>query len=97
MPHLTLTSQEVAVLRGTSRRGDPDAGFQELLTTLEALVDGKTGRIFISQHTLELIQRYGAGSGSLTWQAALFRIFGRTLGDSLGKKRDQSGRLTRPE
>lgn len=97
MPHLTLTSQEVAVLHGTSRRGDSDAGFQELLSTLEALVDGKTGRIFTSQHTLELIQRYGAGSGSLTWQAARFRIFGRTLGDSLGKKRDQSGRLTCPE
>lgn len=96
MPHLTLTPQEVAMLKSAARKGDPDAGFQELLTTLEALVDGSSGRMFVSQNTLELVQRYGAGSGSLTWQAILFRVFARTLGDSLGRKRDETGRLTKP-
>lgn len=97
MPHLTLTSQEVAILKNATRKGDPDQGFQELLSTLEALVDGKSGRVFLSQHTLDLIQRYGAGSGSMTWKGILLRIFGRTLGSTLGRNRDESGRLTKPE
>lgn len=94
MPDLALSNHEIAVLKSALRKGDPDPGFQELLLTLDRLLNPATGRIYLSQNTLELIQRYGYGSGNMTWKGTLYAIFGRALGETLGRKRDQTGRLT---
>jgi len=94
MPYVTLSKTEMAILRNAARKGDTDLGYQELLMTLNSLLDESTGSVYISQTTLDLIQRYGAGGCSkLSWQGTLHSIFGRSLGDSLGRKRDDSGRL----
>jgi hypothetical protein len=93
MPHVALTREESALLHGAARRGDVDRGFQELLQTLCNLMDRKTNEIFISDHILELIQRYGSASSNPTWASLLRNVFRRSLGDDLGRKRDSSGRL----
>lgn len=97
MPYVALSKTEMAILRNAARKGDADLGFQELLMTLNGLLE-ETGSLYISQSTLDLIQRYGAGGCSkLSWQGTLHSIFGRTLGESLGRKRDESGRLIQAE
>jgi hypothetical protein len=93
MPKIALTKEEIALLKGAARRGDVDSGFQELLQTLCNLLDSETGEIFISQHTMAIVQLYGTGSGHPTWRGLLRCIFQRTLGDDLGRRRESSGRL----
>jgi len=98
MPYVTLSKTEMAILRNAARKGDADMGYQELLMTLNSLLDDATGSLYISQTTLDLIQRYGAGGCSkLSWQGTLHSIFGRSFGDTLGRKRDDSGRLIQTE
>jgi hypothetical protein len=98
MPSVTLTKTEIAILRNAARKGDADAGYHELLLTLDSLLDESTGGLFLSQSTLDLIQRYGAGGcAKLSWQGTLHSIFVRSLGEALGRKRDDSGRLIQTE
>jgi len=98
MPYVTLSKTEMAILRNAARKGDADMGYQELLMTLNSLLDDTTGSLYISQTTLDLIQRYGAGGCSkLSWQGTLHSIFGRSFGETLGRKRDDSGRLIQTE
>jgi len=98
MPYVTLSKTEMAILRNAARKGDADMGYQELLMTLSSLLEDNTGSLYISQTTLDLIQRYGAGGCSkLSWQGTLHSIFGRSFGDALGRRRDDSGRLIQNE
>lgn len=98
MPIVTLTKTEVAILRNAARKGDSDLGYQELLMTLNGLLEEPTGKLYVSQSTLDLIQRYGAGGCSkLSWQGTLHSIFVRSFGDALGRRRDDSGRLIQTE
>ena len=85
MSYVTLNKVEIAVLKNSVRRGDADAGFQELLVALDRLLDNNTGQMFISEQTLDLIKQYG--SGKLSWHGTLFAIFGRTMGEVLSRKR----------
>ena len=98
MANVTLSKTEMAILRNAARKGDTDMGYQELLMTLNGLLEESTGNLYISQTTLDLIQRYGAGGCSkLSWQGTLHSIFKRSFGESLGRKRDDSGRLIQTE
>ena len=81
MPHVTLTKQEIAVLKNAIRRGDSDPGFQELLVTLDRLLDMSTSQLFLSEDTLALIRLYSVGSRNPSWHAILFAILGRTVAD----------------
>ena len=85
MSYVTLNKVEIAVLKNTVRRGDPDLGFQELLVTLDRQLDENTGQLYVSEQTRELIVRYGGGK--LSWHGVLFAILGRTMGDALNRKR----------
>ncbi len=85
MSYVTLNKVEIAVLKNSARRGDPDPGFQDLLMALDAQLDENTGRLFVSEQTRELIQRYGGGK--LSWHGTLHAILGRTMGDLLIRNR----------
>jgi hypothetical protein len=93
MPRVSLTREEATLLNSAARRGDVDQGFQDLLQTLCSLLDRQTNEIFISNHILEIIQRYGSSSANPTWAGLLHNVFRRSLGDNLGRKPDESGRL----
>ena len=94
MAYVTLNQKEIATLKSVARRGDGDAGYQELLSTLDRLLNERTGEIYISTSTLATLQRYGTGKASKpSWQGAIFSIFGRTMGESLGGELDQNGHL----
>jgi len=94
MAYVTLNQKEIATLKGVARRGDENPGFQELLSLLDRLLNENTGEIYISTSTLATLQRYGTGKGSKpSWQGAIFSIFGRTMGESLGGELDDNGHL----
>lgn len=95
MATIKLNIVEIAILKSAARKGDPDEGFAELLLTLVRLTDDATGEIFVSQNTLELIQRYGGGGGRLAWSGILFSIFGRSMGATLGRRKEESQNLIR--
>lgn len=85
MSYVTLNKVEIAVLKNSVRRGDSDPGFHELLVTLDRQLDENTGQLYVSEQTREMIVRYG--SGKLSWHGLLFAVLGRTLGDSINRKR----------
>ncbi len=97
MANLNLTPVEVAILRSASRRGDPDMEYSDLLQTLNGLCDSHTGGMFVAKKTLEEIQNFGLDRKNPRWQATLFSIFRRTLGDRLGRDQAASGPLLEHE
>jgi hypothetical protein len=97
MSNLTLNKVEIAMLKGAVRRGDSDQNFNELLMTLDGLLNEKSGQMYVSQNTLDLIQKFGLGPGTRTWRAILHGVFARSLGDQFGRVQDESGKLTERE
>ena len=98
MSYITLNQKEIATLKGVARRGDENQGYQELMSMLDRLLNERTGEIYVSTSTLAMIQRYGSGDSSKpNWQASIFTIFGRTMGESLGGQLDKNGHLIRVE
>jgi hypothetical protein len=94
MAYITLNQKEIATLKSVARRGDENKGYQELLCLLDRLLNENTGEIYVSTSTLAIIQRYGSGETSKpSWQGAIFTIFGRTMGESLGSQLDKNGHL----
>jgi hypothetical protein len=93
MSYINLNKREVALLESAVRRGDEDEGFEELLITLVRLTNIDSGEIFIPKPMLSLIQRYGGSSSKPVWRATLHSIFGRSMGESFGRKAEKSDRL----
>jgi hypothetical protein len=93
MSYIKLNIRELAQLESAVRKGDEDEGFQELLLTLERLTDSDSGEIFIPRHIADLIQRYGGSGGKPIWRATLHAIFGRSMGETFGRKPEKSDRL----
>ena len=85
MSTVTLNKREVALLKSAARRGDDNSNFQSLLARLDKLVNDRTGQIEIPPDLMELIHRYGADVGKMSWRGTLYSIFGRTLGHSFGE------------
>jgi hypothetical protein len=85
MSSIVLNKREVALLKSAARRGDDNAHFQELLMRLDKLVNDRTGHIQIPPDLMELIHRYGADIGKMSWRGTLYTIFGRTMGNSFGQ------------
>ena len=52
---------------------------------LDKLVNDRTGHMQIPPDLMELIHRYGADIGKLSWRGTLYTIFGRTMGNSFGQ------------
>lgn len=97
MANLILNPVEMAILQNEARRGDPDENYSDFLQTLESLCDKRTGGMHISKTTLAQIQEFGLDRRNPRWQAILFSVFRRTLGDHLGRDRDDSGSLVKHE
>lgn len=93
MSYINLNKREIAQLESAVRKGDEDEDFQELLVTLDRLLNLETGEIFIPRHIADLIQRYGGSGGKPVWRAALHSIFGRTMGETFGRKAEKSDKL----
>lgn len=85
MSTVILNKREVALLKSAARKGDDNANFQDLLFRLDKLVNDRTGQIQIPPDLMELIHRYGADVGKLSWRGTLYSIFGRTMGNSFGQ------------
>jgi len=85
MSTVLLNKREVALLKSAARKGDDNAHFQEILVRLDKLVNDRTGQIQIPPDLMELIHKYGADVGKLSWRGTLFSIFGRTMGGSFGQ------------
>jgi len=97
MANLILNEVEVAILRSEARRGDQDEGYSDFLQTLDSLCDSQNFGMHISKNTLTQIQEYGLDRKNPRWQAILMSIFRRTLGEQLGRERDEGGSLIRPQ
>lgn len=97
MANLILNEVEVAILRSEARRGDPDEAYSDLLQTLDSLCDHRNYGMHISKTTLAQIQEFGLDRKNPRWQAILMSIFRRTLGERLGRERDESGSLIEPQ
>lgn len=81
-----LDPSEISELDRQAPNTKANGGWQNLLVTLQCLVDRQTGRLVLSLELLEKIRRYAFRYRRGGWQARLLRIFGRTLGPNLDGK-----------
>jgi len=82
---LILNATEMGILFRQDPATKDDGGWQRLLVTLQELTDQATGEITIPPRILERIQRYAFDYGNGGWEDRLTEIFGRTLGQTLGR------------
>ena len=81
-----LTDEELGELRGQDPDTKGGGGFQALLVALQDKVPhGRRLDLTISDR--ERIARYAHDYKSGGWQARLRKVFGRTLGADLGRKK----------
>lgn len=85
MRTVTLNEAERNLLHEQDPATESDGGFQKLLITLQYLVDDATGTIELPDVLLERIPRYAFDYGNGGWENRLKSIFGRALGDQLGR------------
>ena len=85
MRMVTLNDEERNVLLQQDPGTESDGGFQKLMITLQYLLDEATGTIELPEVLLERIPRYAFDYGNGGWETRLKSIFGRTLGDRLGR------------
>jgi len=60
-------------------------GWQSLLEGLQGKVNSQTGEITLTDTDLERIQRYAFDYGNGGWESRLIAVFGRHLGQKLGR------------
>jgi len=80
-----LNPEELELLFRQDPATKDDGGWQRLLVTLQELTDETTGEIVIPPRIIERIQRYAFDYGQGGWEERLVGIFGRNLGDRLGR------------
>ena len=85
MRTVTLNDEEKNILQRQDPASESDGGFQNLLVTLQYLLDEKTGTIELPSILLERIPRYAFDYGNGGWEERLKSIFARTLGQNLGR------------
>ena len=78
-----LDASEIAELDRQHPSSKAKGGWQNLLVTLQCLVDRQTGRLVLTSTLVERIKRYAFNYRKGGWQARLQRIFSRTLGPTL--------------
>jgi hypothetical protein len=84
---ITLTVGELAELDRQNPATKANGGFQGLLVTLQQKVDRFTRELVLDGRDLDRIARYAFDYKRGGWQGRLTRIFGRTLGPTLGRVR----------
>jgi hypothetical protein len=83
---IVLTLEELAELDRQSPATKNKGGFQGLLVTLQQKVNRFTRELVLDARDLERIARYAFDYKRGGWQGRLTRIFGRTLGPTLGRR-----------
>jgi len=78
-----LNPSEIAELDRQAPNTKANGGWQNLLVTLQCLVDRQIGRLVLTSTLVERIQTYAFNYRKGGWQARLQRICGRTLGPNL--------------
>ncbi len=78
-----LNMSEIAELDRQAPNTKAKGGWQNLLVTLQCLVDRQTGRLVLTSTLLERIHRYAFNYRKGGWQARLQRIFRSDLGPTL--------------
>lgn len=81
---MRFNPSEIAELDRQAPKTKSYGGWQQLLVTLQDQLDRSSGCLVLSPPLLERIQRYAFRYRNGGWQARLKRIFGRTLGPTLG-------------
>jgi hypothetical protein len=86
MKWVVLNQQEIAVLdeQDPSTRGD--GGFQRLMVDLQNRLRRSTSELKLTDDDLQRIPQYAFDYKQGGWEDRLVRIFGRTLGPSLGRE-----------
>lgn len=82
---VTLSAAEIAILFRQDASTKEDGGFQSLLVSLQEKINRTTGVIDLSESDLERIPRYAFDYGNGGWENRLVGIFGRVLGNRLGR------------
>ena len=85
MRTVTLNEEEQEILFRQDPSSASDGGFQNLLVTLQSLLNESTGEIQLPPIILERIPRYAFDYRNGGWEDRLKVIFSRTLGDNLGR------------
>lgn len=80
-----LSPQEVEVLFRQDPATDGDGGWQNLLIGLQRKANRTTAAITLDDADLDRIPRYAFDYGKGGWEERLKAVFGRHLGDSLGR------------
>jgi hypothetical protein len=83
-----LNEDEVALLFEQDPRSRSEGGFQNFLVKLQEKTNRNTGYIDLTTSDLERIARLAFDYRQGGWQNQLRRIFGRLLGENLGRDRD---------
>jgi hypothetical protein len=82
---VTLNPDEVTILFRQDPKTKGDGGYQSLLVKLQKRVDPTTRAIDLKFNDLEKIARYAFDYGHGGWEDRLVSIFGRVLGNKLGR------------
>jgi hypothetical protein len=85
MTTVTLNKYEMDVLFEQRPSTENDGGWQKLMIKLQRACDRTTGVIQIEADTLARISKYAFDMGHGGWEDRLIKVFGRTLGSSLGR------------
>ena len=82
---IELTAEEFAELHRQNPATKRDGGWQSLLVGLQRSVIPGTRTIRLTKAQLEQIARYAFDYGKGGWETRLLAIFGRALGNNLGR------------
>jgi hypothetical protein len=85
MRKVTLTPDELGLLDQQSPGTESDGGFQSLLVAMQGQVNRQANEITLSDDHEERIARYAFDYRNGGWQNRLVGIFGRTMGQGLGR------------
>lgn len=80
-----LNASEIAALMEQDPSKEGDGGWQSLLVKFQKKIDPNTGALTLDDAELERIPRFAFDYGKGGWETQLKRIFGRVLGDNLGR------------
>lgn len=85
MPWIVLNDEEIALLDKQDPATAKDGGFQKMLVDFQKRLRRGTQELKLEEADIERIAHYAFDVGNGGWQTRLVGIFGRTLGETLGR------------
>jgi hypothetical protein len=82
---ITLNKDEIALLFRQDPSARSDGGFQNFIVKLQSKLDQPSGILELSDDEIDRIARYAFDYGSGGWEKLLVGVFGRVLGEKLGR------------